>query len=339
MIDIIVQIDETQDNAIKNLCSVSGSHLTFLVLDKQFIAAAISPEYFKLYRFPGTYDIEDFSIRVAKKLVRPAITAGTNLRITIDSNVTFRKYFFDNQRAPFSMQVPLEQDYNDDLVRTVISAGAKVNAECDLAAVTSLRSVVNFAQNGLQVKNGLAYAQGAGFVVYSKIDSPFDFIMTQANVAELSTFIRTYRTVNMYECGAYAVFRHNGNYFGCRLPVHFVESEYEEYCNAEPICETEVELGSLTLALQSLTIPKNETTSCVFHLADNNVSIDMGMLCHYDISIHCQTASDLEFSLPLDILKKLFSNSKINFSNGRMRVFDSFVALCAQGVDMLISKE
>ena len=243
MIDIAIPIGLPQETAIKDLCRVSGSHLTVVSCSGDLVFASVSPEYFKIYKFPEKLSCEDFSVRIAKRVIRPVICEDSTLRITIDNTVTLRKYH--ERDLLVTIVSPMEQDFNNTFISEVLELGEQPHDEYDLSAISALRGMVNYAQNGLQVKNGLVYVQGVGFKVYAKMNHPFDFIMTMSNIAELTSFLRAYNNPAAYECNAYAVFKSRGHYFGSRLPVNFIDSEYEQYCSMTPIIETSASLLEL----------------------------------------------------------------------------------------------
>ena len=336
MIDLTFPIDLSCENAVKELCRVAGSHITISLHKGELTFSSISPEYFKIYKMPGSYNAEDFSIRVAKRVLRPIISAGVILRITIDTSVVLRKYA--NDMLLVTVKSPMEQDFNSDFLKQVLTDGEKVRDEYDFSTILSLRSVVNYAQNGLQVKDGIAFLQGIGFMVYAKVEHPFNFIMTMSNIAELTAFIRAHNSVKAYECGAYAVFQSDVHYFGCRLPVNFVSDEFQQFCSMKPLAVTSANLGQLEATLQNFTLQKNESTECIFNLQMGMVSVDLGSMYHYDISIQTEPVN-ISFKLPTEVVKKLLSNSKLSFTSVKIGVYDSFVAIITGGVAMLISRE
>lgn len=336
MVDILIDIEAAQEAAIKELCRMSGSHITIVSVNGELVFASVSPEYFKLYHFPCVFDCEDFSIRIAKRVLRPLVCEGSALRITIDAQLRLGKYRKD--ALAVSVVCPMEQDFNREFIFDVITKGKQHTEAYDYSSLLVLRSMVNYAQNGLQVKDGLAYLRGVGFIVYAEIKHPFNFIMTMSNVAELTAFLKTFNSPEAYECDAYAVFHSQAHYFGCRLPVNFVSSEYEDYKAMSPLVETQINLAEVARILQNLVIQKNEMTSCSFVLSKGMIIFEVGTACRYEIAISTDT-KDYTFKLPLDILKKMLSNSKLPFSEVKLRVFDSFVAFVINGISILISRE
>lgn len=336
MVDIAIGIDAVQEGAIRDLCRMSGSHVSIMAASGELVFASVSPEYFKLYSFPYKFNCEDFSIRVSKRVLRPLVCEGCILRLTIDTQVRLDKYY--DSALAVSVACPMEQDFNNEFIFEVVTKGKSCVKTYDYSSLLALRGMVNYAQTGLQVKDGLAYLRGVGFIVYSEIDHPFDFIMTLTNVTELTTFLKVFNSPQAYECGAYAVFHSQASYFGCRLPVNFVNSEYGEYKAMVPLIEVQVNLAEVARTLQSLVIQKNEMTSCSFILSKGVVVFEIGTTGRYEVVISSEM-QDCTFKVPLDILKKMLSNSKLPFSNVMLRVFDSFVTLVINEISILISRE
>lgn len=332
-----IQVGLDLEKIMTDLCRTSGSHLTVCSDGKRLVFASVIPECFKAYRLPCEVCIEPFSVRLPKKIMNPIISAGTTLLFELGDSITICKLRDSHMLS--SVRMPLEQDFNSEFVFSALCAREGTDERFDLSAVSDLRPIVNYAQYGLQFRSNLAYILGPGFIVYKEIEHGVDFIMTPSNVTELISFIKSNGNVAVYEQGAYVIFRSSNKWLGCRLPVRFVDSEYKTYKQMNPLSEIKINLVELYSTLHGMTLPKNEITKCTFDLSHSVVLIELGAFYHYKVDIQCGSVEGLKFDLPLEVVHKLFTNTRLKYSDITLRVFDSFVAFMTNNTHILINRE
>lgn len=319
-----------------DLCSVKGTHLTIAVLSHKLYVAAISPEFFKILNMNTTIAADDMAIRIQKSMLKPLLSDECILSFAIDSNVCIRRYL--GQTLMSTATVPLEYDFNSELIKSVVAEGYNNTETYDISSIIRLRPILGYSDMGIQYHNELAYTRGPSFIVYCRMKSKCDFLMTTSNISELIKFIRTYGDVQIYECGTNIIFQKGCSYFGCRQPVSFVDDEYSSFSELTPVGETTADLVELHRVLRAFTVPKGQEANCAFNLEKGIASIKLGDCYHFGIAIQNTGGLLNKFSVPVDVLKKLFSNTYIDYGKVTVKLYDSLVVFEFGDIQILISR-
>ena len=336
MVNFEITATEAVVGLFTDLCSVKGSHITITAIDESLYIAAISPEFFKIVKLSTVPGLENFAIRLQKTMLKPMLSSACTLRFSIDSRVIISRVV--DTKTLSVLAVPLEYDFNSELIRHTVSSGASVNCEYDISSLINLRPLLPFSDSGLQLKDNLAYVHGLDFIAYCKIVHGSNFIMTASNISELIKFIRSCGKMQIYESDVYIVFKHGGRYFGCKQPIRFIDSEYSSYLSLVPLAKVECSLSELHLILKTFTIPKGEDPKCVFNLQKNLATIKIGDTYHYDVSISNNQCNCKPFSLAVSVLKKIFSNTYLDYSRVTLFIYDSLISFRFNDIDILITR-
>lgn len=331
----IFAVNEDLLSLITDFCNTQGSHLTFFCIKHKVYLAAICPEYFKLFDTGQAVDCDDFAIRIPKHIVRPIIADCCTLMFILSEKITIRKYK-DSDKILASVVLPLEYDFNDTLIKETLRLGEECENKTDLSDILSLKPLVPFSTDGIQCKDNMAYVMGNGFQAYLPVKSPINFVLTQKNMAELSSFIRTHHEIFMYEYEVYVLFKSDKYYFGCKQPVRFVNSNYNLFLKAKPITQVKCNLTEICRIVYYFTIPKSEIPICNFNLSKGIISISSDY--DYMIAMECDKHEDITFQIPLDVIKRIFTNSKIKYSDITLAVYESFICIRSGSLDILISR-
>lgn len=319
-----------------SLCTVKGSHITFAAIDGNLYAAAVSPEYFNIVRLEIGEVPSNFAIRVQKNMIKPLLSTACVMRFTITDSVTISRY--NRNGLLTAVRVPLEYDFNSQLISDVVNAGSQNTGEYDITPLAEIKSIIPFGTSGLQLKDNLAYIHGNGFIVYRKLQHPINFIMSAANMTELLKFVRTNGRVQIYESEVYVVFRNADRYFGCRQPLQFVESNYEDYLSSERLHAVSADLAELHNVLGSFAIPKGDNPMCRLLLDRSMAVFDIGADYHFEVSLGCVKTECEEISVSVAVLKNIFSNSNLDYTDAAILVYPYFVVFRLGAVDLLVSR-
>lgn len=319
-----------------NLCTVKGSHITFAAIDGDLYAAAVSPEYFKIIKLDSSEVPPNFAIRIQKTMIKPLLSTPCVMKFTITDNVTISRYSAKGLLA--TVRVPLEYDFNSELISNAVNAGSNTTGEYDITPLAEIKSIIPFGTSGLQLKDNLAYIHGNGFIVYRKLQHPINFIMSAANMTELLKFVRANGRVQIYESDVYVVFRNADSYFGCRQPLQFVESNYGDYLSSERQHAVSADLTELHNILGSFTIPKGDNPMCRL-LLDRHIAVfDIGADYHFEVSLGNAGTECEEISVSVSVLKNIFSNSNLDYTDASILVYPYFVVFRLGAVDLLVSR-
>lgn len=319
-----------------DLCSVKGTHLTIAVISHKLYIAAISPEFFKILNMNTTINTDDLAVRIQKSMIKPLLSDECILSFSIGANICIRRCIADTLMS--TVTVPLEYDFNSKLIEDVVASGMKHTELYDIGSIIRLRPVLGYSDMGIQCRNDLAYTRGPSFIVYCKMKSKCDFLMTTSNISELIKFIRAYGDVQIYECGTNVIFQKGASYFGCRQPVSFVDTEYSSFTELTPICETTADLVELHRILRAFTVPKGQEANCAFNLEKGMASINLGDFYRFGIAIKNTGGISEKFSVPVDVLKKLFSNIYIDYGKVVVKLYESLVVFEFGDIQLLISR-
>lgn len=342
MTTIIIEASDNITTALNNLCNTTQSHITLAVINKQIIAGAIGPEFYKLYNTGCTADVEDFAIRIPTRVMKTVCSSICEIRIDIDTGIKLLK--MKDGGVLMGVTVPLEQDFNLDMIIQTIADGKNSSEPLDISAVSDLRPLVSYADSGLQCTDGLAYVIGSGFTAYRKINSKLSFIMTKDNISEFVKFANAHNNIELFESGIYTVFFCGGHYFGCKQPRSFVESDYSSYTSSKPLYSVPLNLSEFCYVLRAIGIPKGESPKCNFDLEHFVVRMDLGSRGRYAIAIGIKDAEPVSgknasFKILTESLKRVFSGSSLKFDAITLVVYKSFIAFKIGENDFLFVKE
>lgn len=322
--------------AVMDLCAVKGSHLTLAIISKHLYMAAISPEFFKILDMNTIIESDDLAIRIQKTMIKPLLSNECSLQFTVNKNVIITRSFESTILS--AVAVPLEYDFNNELIAQVILAGSKTTELYNISSLIRLRPLLVYCEAGIQYKDGLAYMLGNDFFVYCELAGSGNFIMTNSNITELIKFIRAYGEMKIYESGVHIVFHKGYSYFGCRQPIAFVDSEYESFKQMTPIKTLTANLTELHLILKAFTIPKGETPDCKFMLSKGIATIDIGDCYHFDVLVGSSVEGIPDFSLPVEVLKKIFSNIYIDYNKVDVLIYEPLVVFKFGDIQILIRR-
>lgn len=342
MITLFLDEDESRCGALANICTTSQSHITLAVVNHKIIAGALGPEFFKLYDTGCTCDADDFAIRIPTRVMKTLCTTACSIQVDVDAGIRLLKRVHGG--LTLGISVPLEQDFNLDLITNVLIASKTSSKPFDISAVSDLRSLVAFADSGLQCKDGLAYVIGSGFTAYRRIENDLPFIMSRENISEFVKFAGAHKAISLFESGIYTVFNSGAFFFGCKQPRSFIESDYDAYSAAKPIYSTRVNLTELCMVMKTIGIPKGETPKCDFDMSKYVVHMDLGNRGRYAISIGVKDVEPVEsksttFKVLTESLKCILSNSSLKLDDVTVTVYKSFVAIQVSHNDFLLVRE
>lgn len=328
--------------AINSICNTSQSHITLAVVNSNIIIGAIGPEYFKLYNTGNKVEIEDTAIRIPTKVMKTICTSACDIRFEIDTNVKIFKML--QSGVAVGVTIPLEQDFCLDLISSVINDGINATESIDISALSELRSLITYANSGLQCKDGLAYVVGPGFMAYKETNSKLSFIMTKDNIGEFVKFAASFSSVTAFESSIYTVFFDKGFYFGCKQPRLFVDSEYESYKSAKALYSTQVNLTELRNVLKSIGIPKGLNPKCEFDTERFVMRMDLDIYGKYAVVIGKQGQQPVQnkstkFAVLTDTLMKILSSSSSKVEDVTLTVYKAFISLEIKGIKFLIVRE
>lgn len=335
----ILALQEPLLSRLNDLCMLKGTHLTMLVVNNQVYFAVIIPEYFKIVDTGISVDSPDLAVRLPKNLLRPIISESCQLCFTISDIISIVKV--QEGKARIQVNMPLEPDFNKGLIMRVIHDGLSVNDLYDLSTLLNLKPIVALGSEGLQLKDNLAYLIGTGFVAYCKLALSCAFVMSAANLSELTKFIRAHGAVSLYNSDVYMVFKKGGMYFGCRQPVSFLDSMYDSYLADVPIYTSDpVDLTEFCSVLRALTITKYDESPCVLNFTKGIAEMQVGTMNSIKVVIQGAKTDKLEHAvqLPLQVLKNLFSNMQLSYAQAIISVYECYVAFRLGGIDILISR-
>lgn len=342
MITLLLNEDENICSSLANICTTTQSHITLAVVSHRIIAGALGPEFFKLYDTGCCSDADDFAIRIPTRVMKTLCTTTCSIQIDVDAGIRLLKMVHGG--ITMGVSIPLEQDFNQELIADILSASKTSSNPFDISAVGDLRPLVAFANSGLQCKKGLAYVIGPGFTAYRQIENELPFIMTRENISEFVKFAGAHKSIGLFECGIYTVFSSGQYFFGCKQPRSFVDSEYESYCAAKPLFSTHVNLTELCFVMKTIGIPKGENPKCDFDMDRLVVHMDLGNRGRYAIAIGIKDAEPVQekavsFKILTESLKCILSNSSLKLDNVVITVYKSFIAIQTGGNDFLLVRE
>lgn len=342
MISLVLDEDESRCGALTNICTTSQSHITLAVVNHKIIAGALGPEFFKLFDTGCTSDADDFAIRIPTRVMKTLCTTTCSIHIDVDAGIRLIKKIHGG--ITMGVSIPLEQDFNLELIADVLEASKTSAKPFDISAISDLRPLVAFADSGLQCKDGLAYVIGSGFTAYRKIENELPFIMSRENISEFVKFANAHRAINLFESGIYTVFSSDVHFFGCKQPRSFVESDYEAYISSKPLYSVHANLSELCMVMKTIGIPKGEKPKCDFDMERFVVHMDLGNRGRYAISIGLKGAEPVQsksstFKVLTESLKCILSNSSLKLDDVEVTVYKSFIAIRANNNDFLLVRE
>lgn len=328
--------------AINSLCTTTQSHITLAVINKAIICGAIGPEFFKLYNTSCQADASNFAIRVPTKVMKTVCISPCTIRIEIDT--TIKIFRIINGSIIMGVTIPLEQDFNLELIANILADGVASTEPFDISAIGELRALVAYADSGLQCKNGLAYVIGSGFTAYRTIANKLSFIMTRENISEFVKFSSAYGEIELFESGIYTVFFSHGHYFGCKQPRAFVESDYDAYIASKPIYSVPLNFVELSGVIRAIGVPKGTSPKSEFDMEHFVVRMDLGIYGRYAIVVGTQGTEPIQgksahFSVSTNSLKCVLSNSALKSEAVILTVYKSFISLKIGNNDFLLVRE
>lgn len=341
---ITLRLDANNDitTALNNICNTTQSHITLAVISNQIIVGALGPEFFKLYNTGCRADSEDFAIRIPTRVMKTTCSSVCELHIEIDVGIKILKV--KDNGVLMGVTVPLEQDFNLEMIMQILKDGTSSSEPFDISAITDLRPLVAYADSGLQCQNGLAYVLGPGFTAYKRVDNTLAFIMTKDNVSEFVKFANAHNEIELFESSIYTVFFSRGHYFGCKQPRSFVESDYSTYESLTPLYKVTLNLSEFCYVLRAITIPKGEKPTCNFDMERFVVRMDLGSKGKYAIAIGAEGSTPIagtsaKFKIMTDSMKRVLSGNSLSFNAVDLAVYKSFIALRVGNNDFLFVRE
>lgn len=342
MITLILDEDANRCTALSNICMTNQSHITLAVINHRIIAGALGPEFFKLYDTGCTADVDDLAIRIPTRVMKTLCTTTCSIQVDIDAGIRLLKKVHGG--ITMGVNIPLEQDFNLEVISDVLTASLTSSHPFDISAISDLRPLVAFANSGLQCKDGLAYVIGSGFTAYRKIENSLPFIMSRENISEFVKFANAHKEISLFESGIYTVFSSGAHFFGCKQPRSFVDSEYAAFEASKPIYSAHVNLTELCFVMKTIGIPKGEKPMCDFDMSRFVVHMDLGNRGRYAISVGVKGVEPIQsksatFKVLTESLKCILSNSSLKLDDVEITVYKSFIAIRASNNDFLLVRE
>lgn len=340
----VVEINAAENvtAVISSLCNTTQSHITLAVVDKRIICGAIGPEFFKLYDTGCRADENNLAVRIPAKVMKTVCTSPCTIHIEIDTTIKILRLI--DGGVIMGVTIPLEQDFNLNLIENVLADVAVATEPFDISAIGELRSLIAYADSGLQCKDGLAYVIGSGFTVYRTVANKLSFIMTKENISEFVSFSNAYGDIELFESSIYTVFFSHGHYFGCKQPRSFVESDYSAYVASKPLYSVPINFIELRSVMKAVGIPKGTSPKCEFDMERFVVRMDLGIYGRYAIAVGVPGAEAVQgksshFSVSAESLKHVLSSSSSKADAATLTVYKPFISLKIGDNDFLLVRE
>lgn len=113
---------------------------------------------------------------------------------------------------------------------------------------------------------------------------------------------------------------------------------YESFKQMTPIKTLTANLTELHLILKAFTIPKGETPDCKFMISKGIATIDIGDCYHFDVLVGSGVEGIPDFSLPVEVLKKIFSNIYIDYNKVDVLIYEPLVVFKFGDIQILIRR-
>lgn len=333
MIEFVIRLDSVTLDNITDVCNLRGcKYVTFSSFNGKLSISAITSEYMMVLARVDTTEIaEDFSIRIPTSALKPMLWTG-DLLFRLDTSLIISLVY--NQRVQSKVKLPLELDFDQDLLKEVLEAHEKSLSDpsVDLYPLLSLKEISSFSKDGIQVENKLAFVAGSGFVVYLPVNFDFKGIMSKECLSSMLSFIRTSQDLKLTNITGYHLISKNNLIFSWRKSRVFAPTDYDTFKNLEPIGEFRCDLTSTRQMVRAIPIVKTKVYKAHIDLSRNFLQIEVGNHENFlavfksDIVIPGKEEVSLDITLPYSILRTVLSSSQMEWSNVLVSIYETCIA-------------
>ncbi len=345
MTKFIIQLSPKTLSSFEELCSLKGiSVLGISIVKNRVILSAISPEYMKIAFTDAQVDIEDLAIRVPTSILKPLLSLGA-LTFELGTNLVVSKLY--NNSLIARVRVPLELDFNQDIIAEVISQQSKhaLDPEVDLSSLVTLRDIVSIKEKGIQIQNGIAYVCSDGFVVYRKLASNLRFIVSQDCLVSLINFIKSFGNVQMYDVRNYHAVYKNDMMYCWRKSREYVPNDYEMFTSLVPIFSTSANLTTLAAVIKGIPASRTKTYEAMFAFDSGYLQVQVGSMETYvltfsqDVLKECEDNTQLRIEVPYQVLRHILGSSALTWSNVIINVYESCIEFKSGDISAIMVRQ
>ncbi|MEG2262855.1 MAG: hypothetical protein RSC43_00050 [Clostridia bacterium] len=328
-----VQIDAALQANLLELCALRGvTYISVVVSEHSVYFGASVPEYIKVLKTTATTTCEDFALRIPMKILKPVISVGA-LTFELGDYLVITKHVFSTVAA--RIQVPIEMDFLSGFICQIIKEGDSLtDASIDLRVLGQLRELSFINKNGVQVKDGLAFIDSSGFIVYKNVPGiKQPFLLSHDCLSMLIQFVSHSEAVQLFKLDNFDIIRRENMYFGWRRARAYVPTSYEDYMGLVPLFSKSVSFASAREIIKSITIDKTKEYKCLLNFEKDYIQINAGNIGTFAVKFSGQFTQEnedpeiLSVTIPFAIFKEIISITALNWESFQFTVYESCVSL------------
>lgn len=340
---IDLSVDPVMLDNILEICNLRGnSHMSLTVLHGKVIISAISPEYLQvLHTGVVLEDVQDISVRIPIRTVKPILSVGL-VRFDIDRHLIITRFY--NGTIQSRVKIPLELDFNADLVTEIVEANQQHadSERISLAPLMQLRDLASISKQGVQVDNKLAYVSAEGYVVFKPVTFNQRFIVSKDCLSAILGFVRQTSDLIMFDVRGYHAISRGFMIFCWRKTRQYVGTDYDTFNSFIPQYSMSVNFSNVKQIVKAIAPVKTQTYTAEFQFKDKYLQIGVGAHETFvatfsrDFLQEPEEKDKFNIEIPYAVLRSILLSNSFDWSNLIVSVYETCVAMQSNGITVVM---
>lgn len=337
-----IELDKSEVMSIKKISALDNVYV--VVQEDMFIITASNSEQFKLF-YKKIESTETVETVVNSGLMKASIQPGF-LEIEWDPKNVVLKFFNDPNTPPKTSVIVKNKHLTGGDFRRNISTFRQVLLEDSQSSfegmpLSTITLLCKAAENGVLIKNGVAYIAGQTFICFIKdgISAGFDLALTKDGVVSLND-VNKLKDAKFLVKDNYIFFREKSYCIGVKKARAEVPFDLNILSERAILGKVEVHSEDIVKAIEGVQLSAVKECKFVIIPSKNRVIVggEQAGLVSVDSPIKQLLGIDRFEIAPSEIvkLKNIFVNTKSNSID--FTVYTGFVVVSVDGVSMILHR-